>query len=91
MEMIDSTPYTVIPHYRLLTAEITYRLPDHPHLLQVYFWQDYDVAPDYPHLRDFLAFWEANLEGRLHSVVVGTTNLFEKHDLFYASGHFSIH
>src|SRR5678816_4297031 len=33
---------------RLVTAEITYRLPDHPHLLQIFVWQNYDTAPDYP-------------------------------------------
>ena len=34
--------------YRLATAEITYRLPDHPSLLQTFVWQHYDIAPDYP-------------------------------------------
>lgn len=28
--------------YRLATAEITYRLPDHPSLLQTFVWQHYD-------------------------------------------------
>lgn len=32
--------------YGLTTAEIHYRLLDHPALLQLYVWQDYDVAPD---------------------------------------------
>ncbi|MCH7796224.1 MAG: Usg family protein, partial [Proteobacteria bacterium] len=27
--------------YRLTTAEILYHLPDHPHLLQSYLWQEY--------------------------------------------------
>ena len=30
--------------YRLTTAEILYRLPDHPSLLQSYIWQEYDLA-----------------------------------------------
>ena len=33
--------------YGLTTAEILYRLPDHPVLLQSYLWQEYDVAPDF--------------------------------------------
>ncbi|MBN8898877.1 MAG: Usg family protein, partial [Rhodospirillales bacterium] len=37
--------------YRLTTAEILYRLPDHPQLLQTYVWQDLDLAPQYPVLR----------------------------------------
>lgn len=56
--------------YRLATAEIVYHLPDHPGLLQSYIWQDYDLAPRFPVLAKFLAFWTAELEGRLHSVRV---------------------
>ena len=56
--------------YRLTTAEILYRLPDHPGLLQSYIWQDYDMAPEFPILHRFLDFWERQLDGRLHSVSV---------------------
>ncbi|MGH6946260.1 MAG: usg protein [Kiloniellales bacterium] len=65
----------LLPDYRLTTAEILYRLPDHPGLLQSYLWQDYDIAPDYPVLAKFLAFWTRNLEGRLHSVTVGSASM----------------
>ena len=34
--------------YGLTTAEIHYHLPDHPSLLQLYVWQDYDLAPEFP-------------------------------------------
>lgn len=61
--------------YRLATAEILYRLPDHPDLLQSYVWQDYDLPPRYPALSKFLAFWEANLDGKLHSVRVTSARL----------------
>ena len=40
--------------FSLTTAEILYRLPDYPRLLQSYIWQDYDVAPEFPKLVDFL-------------------------------------
>ena len=59
-----------IKDYRLTTAEILYHLPDHPALLQTYVWQNMDVAPDYPELRRFLDFWQANLDGKLHSIRV---------------------
>ena len=58
--------------YRLTTAEITYHMPDHPSLLQTYIWQALDLAPDYPVLAKFLRFWENNLDGKLHSVTVGS-------------------
>ncbi|WP_420391790.1 usg protein [Acuticoccus sp.] len=56
--------------YSLTTAEILYRLPDHPAILQSYVWQDYDVAPEFPVLESFLSFWRREIEGKLHSVNV---------------------
>ena len=56
--------------YRLTTAEILYRLPDHPGVLQTYIWQELDLAPRYPVLRKFLDFWERQIDGKLHSVRV---------------------
>ena len=59
--------------YRLTTAEILYHLPDHPRLLQSYIWQDLDLAPEFPVLRRFLDFWRRSLDGKVHSVTVGST------------------
>ena len=67
-----SAPGLQLREYRLTTAEILYRLPDHPALLQSYLWQDYDLAPDYPVLRRFLDFWDRSLDGKLYSVSVGS-------------------
>lgn len=58
-------------NYRLTTAEILYHMPDHPELLQSFIWQTLDIAPRYPALRKFLAYWEKNIEARLHSVRIG--------------------
>ena len=48
--------------YGLTTAEIVYRRPDRHWLLQTYVWQDYDLFPNFPALKDFLAFWQEKLE-----------------------------
>lgn len=56
--------------FSLTTAEILYRMPDHPSLLQTYVWQEYDVHPRFPRLKSFLDFWTANLEGKLYRVTV---------------------
>ena len=63
--------------WRLTTAEILYRMPDHPALLQSYVWQELDLIPDFPALKKFLAFWESHLEGRLHSVKVCHSELIK--------------
>jgi len=65
----------LLKDYRLTTAEILYHLPDHPRLLQSYIWQDLDLAPEYPVLHRFLAFWHRELDGKLHSVRVATAKL----------------
>jgi hypothetical protein len=38
--------------YGLTTAEIVYRRPDRHWLLQTYVWQDYDMFPNFPALKD---------------------------------------
>ncbi|MHB2168258.1 usg protein [Alsobacter sp. R-9] len=77
--------------YGLTTARILYRLPDYPTLLQTYVWQDYDVAPDFPVLNDFLAFWRDSLEGPLHSVQVAHARLVKPAELKLRGGEFRLH
>ena len=76
--------------YGLTTAEIHYRLPDHPRLLQLYVWQQYDLAPDFPELQDFLGFWSRELEGPLHSVRVAHHRLIEPSEWRSVNGIISI-
>ncbi|MEK7509718.1 MAG: hypothetical protein AAB605_03320 [Patescibacteria group bacterium] len=59
----------------LATATILYRLPDFPHILQSYIWQDYDNPPQFPRLCDFLDFWKAEVEGELYRVEVTSSGL----------------
>lgn len=77
--------------YRLTTAEILYRLPDHPVLLQSYVWQDLDVAPAFPVLHKFLRFWEKELEGELHSITVASAKLVLPARFTYCKGELNIH
>ncbi|MDZ4841921.1 MAG: usg protein [Hyphomicrobium aestuarii] len=67
--------------YSLTTAEILYRLPDHPALLQSYVWQDYDMAPKFPKLIGFLDFWKASLDGPLFKITVASTQLVRPAEL----------
>ncbi len=76
--------------YGLATAEILYRLPDHPRLLQTYIWQDYDIAPDFPTLIRFLHFWTQKLEGPLHSVRVGHSKLIKPAEIRAVCGEFRL-
>ena len=77
--------------YRLTTAEILYRLPDHPSLLQSYTWQDYDLTPEFPILRKFLEFWDRSLDGKVHSVTVASTGLISAGEIRHAGSLLSLH
>ncbi len=80
----------LIEGYRLTTAEILYHLPDYPSLLQSFLWQEYDLAPRFPALTKFLDFWEANLDGKLHSVKMASQKIVTGHDVRYAAAHLTL-
>ena len=77
--------------FSLTTAEILYRLPDYPLLLQSFVWQDYDVHPRFPRLKHFLMFWSRNLDGKLHSVKVAHNLLITPAELRLVDGEFRLH
>jgi uncharacterized protein Usg len=77
--------------YGLATARILYHLPDHPHFLQTYIWQDYDLAPEFPVLLKFLRFWRESLDGPLHSVLVGHSKLIKPAEIRALNGEFRLH
>ena len=77
--------------YGLTTAEILYRRPDRKWLLQSYVWQNYDMFPKFPALRDFLAFWEKEIEGPLFSVTVAHSKLIKPAELRAVDGVFRLH
>jgi uncharacterized protein Usg len=81
----------ILSGYGLTTAEILYRLPDHPALLQSYIWQEYDLAPRFPVLHRFLDFWSRELDGELHSVRVVSARLVRPAELRYAGLSLSWH
>jgi uncharacterized protein Usg len=77
--------------FGLTTAEILYRLPDAPSLLQTYVWQRNDLFPQFPELMKFLHFWQAELEGPLHSVRVAHCRLVKATELSYRDGLYQLH
>jgi uncharacterized protein Usg len=76
--------------FSLTTAEIFYRLPDYPALLQSFVWQEYDCAPRFPKLLDFLAFWSSNLDGKLYNVRVAHNRLIHPAEFRFIDGKFAL-
>jgi uncharacterized protein Usg len=77
--------------YRLTTAEIIYRFPDYPVLLQSYVWQELDIAPKFPTLHKFLDFWDRELDGKIHSVKVMHAELVTPAEFKLVQGSLLIH
>lgn len=77
--------------YGLTTARILYRMPDHRNVLQTYLWQDYDLAPRFPVLVDFLEFWKRELEGPLHSITIAHSRLIKPAEFQAIDGVFTLH
>ena len=80
----------MVEGYGLTTANIFYRLPDHPKIIQSYVWQEYDLHPRFPELRKFLDFWTSSLDGQLHSVLVAHARLICPAELAVV-GEFTVH
>lgn len=80
-----------LQNYRLTTAHILYHLPDHPTLLQSFLWQEYDLAPHFPELKRFLDFWSREIDGKLHSVEVGSKKIISFEDLRFCQTEYLVH
>lgn len=77
--------------HSLTTAEILYRMPDHPAIIQSYLWQDYDLAPHFPRLLDFLTFWSERLDGPLYRIRVAHRLLLSPKEISFLDGEFHLH
>lgn len=77
--------------FGLTTAEIFYGFPDHPHLLQSFVWQEYDLAPSFPALHRFIEFWRDKLEGPLHSVSYTHRKLIAPNEWRSVNGELVLH
>lgn len=72
----------------LTTAQILYRMPDFQTILQSFTWQEYDTAPGFPRLREFLDFWQRELDGPLHSVTYAHRQLIAPGEWRAVNGEF---
>ena len=77
--------------YGLTTAQILYHMPDHPHLLQSFLWQHFDLAPKFPALYRFLDFWQEKLDGPLHSVRYTHRRLIAPNEWRNVTGELALH
>ncbi len=89
MEMSETE--LMLKGYGLTTAEFIYHMPDHPHVLNTFLWQDYDLAPDHDRMFKFIAFWQREIEGPLHSVRFTHRKMISAGEWRHVTGEFTIH
>jgi len=89
--MVSTAFMRQLDGYGLTTATILYHMPDHKHVLQTYVWQEYDLAPRFPVLLQFLDFWKRELEGPLHSVTVAHSRLIKPAEFQAVDGVLTLH
>jgi uncharacterized protein Usg len=89
--MTDAALLRQLEGFSLTTAEILYCLPDYPRLLQSYVWQEYDLAPRFPRLTEFLGFWTTNLDGALYRVRVAHRRLIAPQEFNFIEGELRLH
>ncbi len=74
----------------LLTAEILYRMPDHPGLLQTFTWQTLDEAPKFPRLSAFLDHWRREIRAVIHTIRVAHSEMLAPAELRSVDGEFRL-
>lgn len=89
--MAENDLHEMLRGFSLTTAEILYRMPDHPALLQSYIWQDYDLHPRFPKLKSFLDYWTQHLEGPLFKVRIAHSGLIRPAELRLVGNEFKLH
>ncbi|MEY1555583.1 usg protein [Yoonia sp. R2331] len=77
--------------YGLTTAEIFYHMPDFPHVINTFVWQEYDQAPDHTRLLTFIDFWREEIEGPLHSVRFVHRKMIAAGEWRHVTGEFTYH
>ena len=88
--MADRDFLSQLQGHSLTTAEILYRMPDQPALIQSYLWQEYDIAPAFPKLINFLNFWTESLDGPLYRIQVAHRQLVRPAEIRFLDGEFRL-
>lgn len=89
--MVSRETELMLNGHGLTTAEIFYRLPDFKSVLQTFIWQEYDLAPDFPKLFNFIEFWQEKIEGQLHSIRFSHQKLIKPGEWRNVTGEFPVH
>lgn len=76
--------------WRLTTAEILYRLPDAPSILQTFVLQQLDLAPEFPAVLRFCRWWQDNLAGPIVQVRIGAHRIISPEEIRTASAEFRL-
>jgi uncharacterized protein Usg len=63
-----------LKNYSLVTVNILYYMPDHQSLVQEFLWQTLDLKPKYPRVKEFLYFWDKEIEACIKEIQLNDSN-----------------
>lgn len=69
------TQIILFPKKSLITVDVFYFFPDFPLVIQEFVWQTDDIVPELPRVHKFLRYWENNIEGLIHHVILAGDGL----------------
>lgn len=60
----------ILNKIQIITIDILYWMPDHPHILQQFVWQTEDQIPEYLRAKKFLNYWKNNIDAKIHQICI---------------------
>lgn len=75
----------ILRRKQIILVGITYYIPDHPLLLNEFFWQTEDLVPDTPAVHKFLNYWKNNIDAVIKQVEISYGKSSVRNPGFYGT------
>ena len=62
--------HITLKKWTVATVQVIYFIPDHLHILNEFMWQTEDQLPEYPRIKQFLDYWDKNIDGPIKEVYI---------------------
>ena len=60
----------IIKKWTKASVQVIYYIPDYLNLVNEFIWQTEDRQPDYPRIKQFLNYWDKNIDGPIKEVYI---------------------
>lgn len=60
----------IIKKWTKASVQVVYYIPDYLNLVNEFIWMTEDRQPDYPRIKEFLNYWDKNIDGPIKEVFI---------------------